>query len=386
MKYLLSILLTVLLTQAVAAEKSNNDEVDYVSLAALLTSDGFYHRASDTLDQVDTTVKNFDFSYFYTLRGVVAMKLLDYQNAIGYFRQALAHGQSDKSVYLYIAEACYKSQDYQGTVDALDQAGSLASGKPNMIAFRAEAYWKLEAFDRALGTLERGYALFPGHHDFVKQKFYYLVQRELFQEALDTAQSLIDAADRGDVTLDAESYVAFANTLRGSGQYVKAQEILETGRLRYPYEPKITVLLAHTYIDTNNLTAAAGLFENASVFERGYTKEASEIYRRAKAFVQALYLNSQVLDQKEKLKQRLAIYVEFGEFDRAVAMHTDMQRAGLLKDEEIRYALAYTYYMNGDFERSETLLKTLTKPDLFNKAVKLRDNMEKCKTDRWECL
>jgi tetratricopeptide (TPR) repeat protein len=387
MKKLLLILLTLLLTHAVAAEpKPADEDVDLVSLAALLTSDGFYHRANDTLDQVDTTVEAFDFSYYYTLRGVVAMKLFDYQGAVDYFHKAFEHGQTDRSVYLYIAEASYKMQDYAGTIAALDDAGELAEKKPNMIAFRAEAYWKLEDHGKALGTLGRGYTTFPAYHQFIKQKFFYLVQIGLYQEALETAQAFIDKADRGEVTLDAQTYVAFANALRSTAQYAQAAAMLEAGHLRFPADAKVTVLLAHTYIDLNRLLAAATLFENASVYERTYTKEASEIYRRAKAFVQALYLNSQVLDQQEKLKQRLAIFVEFAQYDRTVAMHRGLERVGLLQNEEIRYALAYTYYMQGDFETSESLLQSLTKPDLFSKAIKLRDNMEKCKTNRWECI
>jgi len=386
MKKIIILLFALLLSATAAEPKKSADEVDLVSLAALLTSDGFYHRANDTLNQVDTTVKNFDFIYFYTLRGVVAMKLLDYKGAIGYFNQSLESGQTDMSVHLYIAESYYKMQDYAGTVEALDNAGELAMNRPNLISFRADAHWKLEEFDKALGTVTRGYELFPEHHMFIKQRFFYLVQLGLYQEALQTAQSFVAEADKGNVTLDADTYIAFANALRSSGAYDKAMKILEEGRLRFPYNPKVTVLLAHTYIDRNNLIAAANLFENASYFDKEYTKEASEMYRRAKSFVHALYLNSQVLDQKEKLKQRLAIFVEFGEYDRAVAMHSDMQRVGLLENEDIRYALAYTYYMQGDHERSEELLKSLTKPDLFNKAIKLRDNMEKCKNNRWECL
>lgn len=383
---LLMLCLTLISADA-KTEGKGAEEVDLVSLAALLTTDGFYNRANDTLNQVDTTKKNFNFAYFYTLRGIVAMKLSDYKSAVGYFRQALENGQNDKSIYLYIAESSYKLQAYHETIEALDSAGELASDRPNLVAFRAETHWKLEEYDRALGTLERGYEKFPDHHNFVKQRFFYFVQLSLFQEALATAQQfLADAQTSSAVKVDADTYLAFATALRSSKEHLKAITMLEEGRLRFPYDARLTVLLAHMYVDKGKLLSAANLFENASYYEQKYTKEASELYRRAKSFVHALYLNSQVLDQQEKLKQRLAIFVEFGEYDRATAMHTDLERNGLLENEDLRYALAYTYYMAGDYAQSEALLKTLTKSDLFSKAVQLRNNMEKCKNNRWDCI
>ncbi len=382
MKQLLILLFIALLSVAHASDKKKTQEVDLVSLAALLTNDGFYNRANDTLDQVDTEQKNFSFSYFYTLRGVVANKMLNYKAAVEYFEKALKYPQTDQSVHLYIAEASYKMKDYKRTIQALDEAGELASSKPKLVAFRAEAYWRLKSYSSALGTLDRAYENFDEGADFMKQKFFYLVQLSLFQEALDAAKIYLNS----NASIDAQTYLAFATTLRKSTETQKAIAILQEGCLKFRYEPKLTVLLAHLYVDKGDLYTAANLFEQASYHKRKYTKESSELYRRAKAFVHALYLNSQVLDQKEKLKQRLAIFVEFNEYTSAIAMHDALERNGLLENEDIRYALAYTYYMNTEYDKSEDLLKTLTKPDLFSKGITLRNNMEKCRANPWDCI
>ncbi|MEA3522511.1 MAG: hypothetical protein U9R50_06020, partial [Campylobacterota bacterium] len=270
----------------------------------------------------------------------------------------------------------------QRTIQALNDAGELASSKANLVAFRAEAYWKLKQYESALGTLERGYQRFNSDASFMKQKFFYLVQLSLFQEALEASKIYLGSG----VSVDSQTYLAFATTLRNSGEVEKAILMLEEGRLKFKSEPKLTVLLAHLYVDQGKLFTAANLFENASYYDRDFTKESSELYRRSKAFVHALYLNSQVLNQEEKLKQRLAIYVEFGEYTRAIAMHPSLERSNLLENEDIRYALAYTYYMNAQYDESEVLLKTLTKPDLFSKGITLRNNMEKCRANRWDCI
>jgi negative regulator of genetic competence, sporulation and motility len=131
--------------------------------------------------------------------------------------------------------------------------------------------------------------------------------------------------------------------------------------------------------------AAADLFDQASIEDPKYTKEAAEMLRRAKEFTLALYKNAELTDMQEKYKQRVAIYLEFGEFERVVATHSALERSGLLDDENIRYALAYSYYMSSNFKASEAQLKELTRPDLFEKATELRKNIEKCQNNSWEC-
>jgi len=92
-----------------------------------------------------------------------------------------------------------------------------------------------------------------------------------------------------------------------------------------------------------------------------------------------------MLDTKEKLKQRVAIYIEFGSYERIIVSKRALERSELIDDESIRYALAYSYYMTRSFDASEVQLQQLTRPDLFKKATELRKNMQKCKESLWEC-
>ena len=107
--------------------------------------------------------------------------------------------------------------------------------------------------------------------------------------------------------------------------------------------------------------------------------------RRAREFTLSLYKNAQLTDTKEKYKQRIAIYLEFGAYERVVVTASALKRSGLLEDENIHYALAYAYYKTSNFEKSERELQALSRPDLFEKATELRKNMEKCKNNIWEC-
>ncbi|MGH8033991.1 MAG: hypothetical protein ACREO9_02110, partial [Lysobacterales bacterium] len=111
-----------------------------------------------------------------------------------------------------------------------------------------------------------------------------------------------------------------------------------------------------------------------------------ELYRRSGQIHRALMLNSQLSDQSEKFRQRLAIYLQMQRFEQVVAMETALRRTGLMENEDLRYAMAYALFNTGEFEAAETYLGTLNRPDLFRKAAELRRAIVDCAGDRWKCM
>lgn len=374
------ILLTLLQLTVFAAEKSKSDDINHVALAALLMKDGHYDRAAETLNEADTTQKEFDFVLYYTIKGLIFTKQKLYSAANEQFNKAIESGQTEPSIYLYIAQNNFQLHDYQGTIDALDKAGEAAAAKPQLLALRAESHWKLEQKAEALDTLANVITKFPDYFGVYKQRFNYFVELELYQSALEDAEVYL-AND----TPNAKTYLSFIGALRKGGATSKATVLAEEGNVKFIESAEMTVMLAHLYLDQEMIYAAANLFDQASIEDDKYTKEAAEMLRRARQFTLALYKNAQLNDTKEKYKQRIAIYLEFGEYERVVATDSALQRSGLLQDENIRYALAYAYYMTSDFEKCEAQLRELTRPDLFEKATELRNNIEKCKNNSWEC-
>ena len=374
------ILLTALQLSIFAADKSKSDEIDHVALAALLMKDGHYARAAETLNEADTTEKDFDFVLYYTIKGLIFTKQQLYTVANEQFYKAIESGQTEPTIYLYIAQNNFKLRDYQATIDALDKAGEVATAKPQLLALRAECHWKLEQKAEALDTLALTLKKFPEYYGVYKQRFNYFVELELYQSALEDAEIYL-ANEKPNV----KTYLSFIGALRKSGATSKATILAEEGNLKFLDNADITVMLAHLYLDEEMIQTAANLFDQASIEDAKYTKEASEMLRRAREFTLALYKNAQLNNTKEKYKQRIAIYLEFGEYERVVATDSALERSGLLEDENIRYALAYAYYMTSDFEKSEAQLRELTRPDLFEKATELRKNMEKCQNNSWEC-
>jgi len=375
---LLPILLSLMLTMLEA--KSKSDEIDHVALAALLLRDGQIQKASDELSSVNLEDKSIDLARFYTLKALVASKQGLYKQSNENFLESMKYGQAEKAIFLYMAQNSLKMDEYKEALGYLDAAGELAFEKPSLFSIRAELHWKLGEKEKSYKVLESALQKFKNEHTLLKQRFFYSISLELYQSALDDAHLYLENAK-----LDEEGALVFVNAFKKANQLDDAIILAEELLLQFDSSAKLTALLAYLYIDKGMLQSAADLFSKASLKDSVYTKESAELYRRAKNFVLSLYKNSQLLDTKEKLKQRIAIYLEYNEFEKIVASHNALKRSGLLEDENIRYALAYSYYMVKEFDSCEEELKKLNSSEFFVKATALRKNIQKCKTDGWEC-
>jgi len=379
MKKLIVLFLMISLN-AIAAEKKTVDDVDHLGLAALLLKDGFYKRANDELKQVNSDDDNLEKLRYFTLKGLVSTKLGNYEEANKYFKSALAEENADKALFLYIAQNSFKLHKYQDSLEAITEAGPIAQEKVSVISLKAECYWRLKDQSRAIEILSEGLKQHTQEWNFYKQRFNYFVGLKLYESALNDAKVYLVNAKPKEKTV-----LSFIVALRNSGDTSKAIELAEEANIRFITSADITVILAHLYLDKEMLQSAANLFDQASIEDGKYTKEAAEMMRRARKFILSLYKNSQMLEAKEKLKQRIAIFIEFGSYERILASKQALERSELIEDESIRYALAYSYYMTGQYKECEVELKQLTRPDLFSKATELRKNMQKCEKNHWEC-
>jgi len=381
MKIILTILLTLFLSTALfAVDKNNKDDVDYVVLATLLMKDGYYNRANQALKNVDITQEDLDKAQFFTLKGLIQLKLHEYQASNTSFLLAIKNGQKEKSVYLYIAQNHFKLKQYARAIEALENANELVNEKPKLMALKAECFYRLHDYNNALITLKEVNLLHPEYYDAYKQRFAYYISLELYQSALDDANIYLENADTNEKVT-----ISFISALRKAKETHKATVLAEEAHLKYDKNVIITILLANLYIDINMIESAATLFDEASLQDNKYIKDSSEMFRRAKDFVQAIYKNSQILDTKEKYKQKVAIYLEFSQYERVIATESALIRNDLLKDENLVYALAFSYYKVGEFDQSEKYLKKITQNNLFSKSIELRKNMDKCKNNHWEC-
>ena len=426
-KYL-PLLLALSLTSLSA--KNNTPTIDHMANASMMIFDGKFQKAKNELDMIDQSSPTFDAAKYYTIMGVLDVKEKDYTNAIEDYKKAIeatkvkvyidpalavknkvikkkhlidfiidTKSEEEKpkgtpgfdpekirqealdKLHIQLSKSYYKMKDYANTIQALDNAGVLGSNRAGLFTLRAECYWKLKEQGEALEALSRGSRLFPTDKRLLKQKFYYLSELKLYKAAIDASKAYMDL---GEAT--PKEYLALAQMLLRGHQLNLAITTLEEGKELFPNDAKLNMVLGHAYMKRDMIHTAAQLFERASYSDSNYTKDASEMYRRAKELPHALYLNAQMSDKKEKIKQKVAILVDRQEFEKIIGLKDALNRYHMLTDDNLRYALGYSYYMVKDYDKAEKEFKKIKDNALFTKATVIRKNIEKCKKNSLECL
>lgn len=362
------------------AEENQEQSTNLIELAAIMLRDGHSDRAILALQGVDLEDEDTDLARFYTLQGLAYMNLNDFVAARDSFQSAIANGQQEKTIYVYLAQVNFSLKNYRETIQAISEAGEIINNYPALFAIKARAYWQLEETEQAINILNEAEQLFPDDYRFLKQKVFYFVELELYHEAAKLGRKYLSLSHAS-----AEDYVAIGNALRLSKAYQEAANILEIARLQFPNNDLVAKLLAHVYLDQDKLNSAAFILEQAAMLNSELLSEAAEIYRRAGRLHKALTLNEAISDQKIKLKQRLSILLALKRFELVANMESALYRNGLLDDQHVRYALAYAFFSTGRHTDANEHLDNLTDADLFRRGIELRRLMEICKIEPWQC-
>lgn len=399
MKSILSLLVVVQLmlfsAMNVQAEK-NTLEIDYLSLAELLIQDGNYDRASAALNEVRFDDPKVDLAKYYSVLGrlfyftssfgdaqkayIQAIKKITVEDRYQTSRFPEQLRDEDLLVFIYAAQTEYALENYQSAIDFIKRSEHVGEKLVFSYTLRAQCHWKLKQFDNTWSVLDQGQVAFPANNKFMRQKIFYLIELGLFQKASEMSIAYLDKFKP-----ETKEYVALGRALKEAGDLDRAALILEKAKLEYPEDVAIMIELAAVYIERDQPVAAADLFAQATIYSPQLVADTAELYRQAGRLYQALNMNAEILDQKGKLKQRLAILIELERFEMVSAMGEALYRTGLLQDQDIAYAYAYALFKTGDFEQAREQLDSLKRPDLFRKATELRKAMDECHNATWKC-
>jgi len=358
----------------------NSDQPDSLALAALLIGDGNLHRANTELDKLDPKSDDLDLAQYHLLKGLLAYKNANYDRANGHYLASLKNGQKDLLIHIYLAQSYYALQDYRSALMAIANSGEQGKALSSVYSLQAQCHWKLKQYEAAWLALDTGAQQFSNDNRFDRQKIYYLIEKGLYQSAIEIAQPFLETSDGGE-----KEYIALGRALRGSGQTQLAAQVLEKAKLLFPQSTSVITELAHAYMKQDKLITASDLFAQAYILQPKLAADASELYRQAGRLYRALNINGEIQDQKAKLKQRLAILVELGDFESVAAMDEALNRLSLYDNQDIRFAHAYALFRTGDFAHAKLQLSQLTRADLFRKASELRKAMDRCKDASWLC-
>jgi lipopolysaccharide biosynthesis regulator YciM len=233
----------------------------------------------------------------------------------------------------------------------------------------------------AIKALNRGMELFPGDPSLLKIKVNYLAHLGLYRAAIESEMermALIEA--------DESDYVMLSQLFIESGQIDEAIEVLEIAMAKFPKSAKVRILLGHSYMEKGMDHTTAHLFKLGAYLDQKYLSDAVEMHRRVKDYPHAIFLNAQMTDKAENLRQKVAIYLDREEYEKIIGLRDGLERYSLLEDDNMRYAFAYANYMAKDYEEAEVHLKMITDPKIYKKGLTILNNIEQCRDNSLECL
>ena len=426
LKKIVILSVVLFLTHTLQAKEPEEQMINHMEIATIMYYDGKYDKALEELQKAKESHTDIEWDKYYNMRGLIFLKEEKYQPSIVSFKEAIKatrikvyvppveekpqreylfrvfseekkveqavvrkpvfdpeklRKDQIEEIYIYLSQAYYKAQQYMDTVHALDAAGEKGRASASLFTLRAECYWKADQKGSAVDALSRGSKLFPKDPTLLKQKFYYFAELKLYQASIAAAKAYMKK-----MPANVQEYISLAQMLQSAGESEQAIKVLEDAKLKFPTSAKLHILLGHYYNQKDMPYTTADLFEKGSYYDPKYLKEAAEMYRRNGALSHALYLNSMMQDQEEKTKQKVAISISRGEFEKIIGLKDALDRYGLLNNDNMRYALAYAYYMAKDYENAEMHLKKIEDDELFSKATVIRKNIEKCKSNSLECI
>ena len=373
------ILSLVFITGAYAQDEEEAD-VDFLELASLMLRDGNLERAELALSQVALDAEETDVQRYYVLTGLLEVRRSAHEAAKDAFLKAIDLGPVDAVIHVYLAQSAFALEDYQLTISALDNAGAAVERIPSVYHMRAQSYWLLKDYANGIAVLRQAQEIFPDEPGFTRRIIFYMIDIGLYREAAELGAEFLEKYNG-----TAEDYVGIGNALRASGQIETALEFLQLAKLKFPYEENVNKSLAAVYINQEDYHSAAAIVHESALLNEDLISEAAELYRRAGQPFMALSLNGLIENQSDKLKQRLALLIELGNFEQAAAMEDDILRVRIDDDENIQYALAYALFKTGNYPSAEKYLSRITDTELFKKAVELRKVMEECSNEIWRC-
>ena len=359
----------------------SDDAVDHIALAERLYADGHIDRAQHALTRVDAEAENIDLRALNMISGLIDLQQKSYLSATQKLNVAIELGERRSLVFLGLAQAHYHQQKFAPALIALERAQPVYGGTQAGYLMAAQCHWAQGAHGQAFAVLDQGQKVFDATLPIIRQAVLYLVELKLYHQAIIKSDELIRHQD-----IKGSDILAVAHALRSADQSYQVIMLLERARMYYPHSEQLTELLAHTYLTVNKPYTAGMLFGGLAQRDSKYAYETAQAYKSARRFVRALAANTQVPAADKRFKQRLSILVDDGRFFEVSAMEKTLERLDLLKDGEIRYALAYAHFKSASGKRAKHHLNAIKDAGLLEQVSVLRRSIVACEESGWKCL
>lgn len=354
------------------------EDVDYLALAQILIKDGHYKRAEMSLQKLKVEQVK-DKALFHALRGMVFLQNGDLHKSMNSFVASQKLGLKDKEIYLYMAEGSLQLGNLKDAELYIEKIEPEDKDKIAYFLVKAEIQWKSGKKQLAWQTLEQAKQKNLSFNAITKKKFSYFMEDQLYISATDLAFALLKEQN------NFKDVLAMASQLRIKRQFDHALKILQAMNLMRPQDEMVALEMAQNYLALENSYSAALVLEESAKHNISLSFEASELLRQMGKNYRSEFVNLSTTDPSKRLKQKIALYLDEDDFHSLKFLVPQLTQLKMLEDEEIRYAVAYSFFKTGDFAKSENLLNTIEKEGLFEKSAELKKEINECQKAQWSC-
>ena len=342
-------------------------------------------QALAVLRSVHEERRTLDRARFLRVRGLVHLRLQHHaaaaddlqaaRSALGVTVDALPDAVLDAA----IARAEFGRGACKPALSALSRLGDRALAAPDTAVIKVECLWLERAYVRAATSLERAIALTPNDGGLRLLRARFALEGNLPRAA---AADLLVGIDCG-ASLMATLPLAQKTADQDPGAAAPVWQALAAA---FPDDSRAAAALASASAgqDPGDASAWAQRALRASPDDDTRVLRAAEALRVEGRTQEALRLNAQA-SGPDKLKQRVALLVDDGAWERVVALRASLAQAGLLKDDAVRYAIAYAHYAIGELGAAEAMLDGIADAQLFVRASELRAVITGCQAAEERC-
>jgi tetratricopeptide (TPR) repeat protein len=250
---------------------------------------------------------------YQSVSGALYLEMGYPQKAVAAFESVIREQPNRTAIWFYLGQARYQLGEYKMAAQALDKARVMGDRLAPWHILRVQSLMHAEEIESARVALDEGLRQFSSEPTLLLLAARLFSREGFFFTATDFARQY---ARSETVNCDA-AYLDVAQTCREAGTNKEATVVLEEAALQCPHSVASKVRLAYSYAEQNAPLASAQLFESVLYERRDLAFAASEQYRLAGHFQDAVRTGYKIDRERQRIEQLAAIYLQIDAFDTA---------------------------------------------------------------------
>lgn len=200
------------------------------------------------------------------------------------------------------------------------------------------------------------------------ERLKFLVQKQLNHVAEQEAFLILAKKE-----LNPSDGLAIVQVFHETKQVEASFRLLEFVRLRFPHSLDVNLAWAQgSYGEgLSHLTVEA--FLRVASQDPDYFYHVTEFYRQLGKFYLSEYYSQFIADKEKRLRAKIALAIDKATYVKILSYARAIEASPVLQDEDIRYALGFSYLQAGNHQKAFSHLDRLQRRDLQIRVGKIKE-------------